>query len=245
MRRNTEETGKAGARKKVDKMSIHFVLPLVGFYCVVGLLLILLDDLVTNVAAWALAAGLVLVGAWLLLRYFRSGMEERVKGIDLAIGLVVLLAGILLITSPSDMKEVFPKIWGLSLIFGAFLKVQYAFDEKTLKMDKWWIMLILAVVSLTIGILALLNKSVFGDNQNLIIGIFMLSEAVLDLVTFFLLSRGMKRQTTGQPATAPVTAAPVTEVPVAAAPAAAAPADETPADETPAAPETPDEAPEA
>ena len=62
--------------KKVDKMSMHFVLPLVLFYFVVGLLLILLNELVTNVAAWALAAGLVLIGGWLVLRYLRSDTEN-------------------------------------------------------------------------------------------------------------------------------------------------------------------------
>ena len=112
----------------------------------------------------------------------------------MALGLVLLLAGVLLICSPDDMKEVFPKIWGLSLIFGGFLKIQYAFDEKSVGVGKWWMMLIFAGISLAIGILALLNETVFGDNQHLIIGIFMSAEAVLDLVTYFLLNHGMKKQ---------------------------------------------------
>ena len=97
--------------QRIDKRSTHFVVPLVLFYFVVGLLLILLNELVTDIAAWALAAGLVVIGGWLIFRYFRSDTETRLTGADLAIGLVLLLAGILLITSPSDMKEVFPKIW--------------------------------------------------------------------------------------------------------------------------------------
>lgn len=180
--------------QKIDKRSTHFVVPLVLFYFIVGLLLILLNELVTDVAAWALAAGLVVIGGWLVLRYFRSDTEKRLTGADLAIGLVLLLAGILLITSPSDMKEVFPKIWGLSLIFGGFLKIQYAFDEKSVDVQRWWIMLIFAAVSLATGVLALLNKSVFGDNQHLIIGIFMLCEAVLDLTTWLLIGHGLKKK---------------------------------------------------
>ena len=193
--RNQPDQGNAQTGlRKIDKMSMHFVLPLVLFYFIVGLLLILLDELVTNVAAWALAAGLVLAGLLLLLRYLRSDTEKRLAGADMAIGLVMLLAGVLLICSPDDMKEVFPKIWGLSLIFGGFLKIQYAFDEKSVHVKKWWIMLIFAAVSLAIGILALLNKTVFGENQHLVIGIFMLAEAALDLATYLLLSRGMKKE---------------------------------------------------
>jgi uncharacterized membrane protein HdeD (DUF308 family) len=111
------------------------------------------------------------------------------------VGLVVLLGGILLMTSPTDMEDVFPKIWGLSLIFGGFLKVQYAFDEKTLDINRWWIMLIFAAASLIIGILALMNETIFGDNQHLAIGIFMIGEAILDTVTYILLLNGKKRQT--------------------------------------------------
>ena len=184
---------RTGWIKNLDKMSMHFVVPLVLFYLVIGLLLILLNDLITHVAAWALAVGLMVTGGWLLLRYFRSDTTKRLAGADLAAGMILLLAGILLVCSPDDMKEVFPKIWGLSLIFGGFLKVQYAFDEKSVHVSRWWIMLFFAVASLAIGILALLNKSVFGDDQHLVIGIFMLGEAVLDLVTYFLLSRGMKK----------------------------------------------------
>ena len=209
------ESAPAKVKNKLDKMSLHFVIPLVAFYFIIGLLLILLNDLVTNVAAWALAVGLVLIGGWLLMRYFRASIQKRLAGADMAMGLVLLLAGVLLIVSPTDMKEVFPKIWGLSLIFGGFLKIQYAFDEKSVHVNRWWIMLIFAGVSLAIGVLALLHKSVFGVNQHLVVGIFMICEAVLDLVTYFLLSNGMKKQTeagavseaaSGQAETAPAEA---------------------------------------
>ncbi len=181
--------------KDINKMSRNFIIPLVLFYFVIGLLLILLKQMVTNVAAWVVAIGLAAAGGWLVWRYFKSSMERRIAGADLAVGLVVLLGGILLMTSPTDMEDVFPKIWGLSLIFGGFLKVQYAFDEKTLDINRWWIMLIFAAASLVIGILALMNETIFGDNQHLAIGIFMIGEAILDTVTYILLLNGKKRQT--------------------------------------------------
>ena len=170
------------------------MLPLVLFYCAVGLLLILLEDWITSISAWVLAAGLLISGGWLTIRYIRSEPEKRLAGADLAAGMILLLAGILLIIHPKDMEKIFPKIWGLSLVFGGFLKIQYAFDEKSVDVKRWWIMLIFAAVSLAIGVLALLEDQVFGDNQHLIIGIFMLGEAVLDLVTYLLLKHGMKKK---------------------------------------------------
>ena len=174
--------------QRIDKRSTHFVVPLVLFYFVVGLLLILLNELVTDIAAWALAAGLVVIGGWLIFRYFRSDTETRLTGADLAIGLVLLLAGV--------------------------LQIQYAFDEKSVNVQRWWIMLIFAAVSLATGILALLNKSVFGDNQHLVIGIFMICEAVLDLATWLLIERGLKKKNAAvTPAAAYVPNAPAETVP--------------------------------
>ena len=88
-----------------------------------------------------------------------------------------------------------------------------------MQVHRWWIMLIFAAVSLIIGILSLSSHALLGNA--LVIGIFMLGEAVLDLVTFFLLTRGMKRQS----APAPVPQAAPAPVPQAApAPVEPAPA---------------------
>ena len=181
---------------KTDKMSLRFVIPLVLFYLIVGALLIWLKDQVTTIASYVLAGLLMVYGVWLIVRYFRSTLEEQVAGKDLAFGLILLLAGIVLAFSPGSLQGILPTIWGLSLVFGGFLKIQYAFDEKIVGVKHWWIMLIFAAVSLIIGTLALLGSRVFsgGDSQTLfIIGIFMVGEAVLDLVTYFVISRGMKK----------------------------------------------------
>ena len=192
--------------KTFDKMSLGFVIPMVLFYFVVGLLLILEQNLVTEIYAWVLAGGLVIAGAWMIIRYLRSSVQQRLAGLDLADGLIMLLTGILLALSPQDMEELFPKVWGLSLVFGGFLKIQYAFDEKSVGVNRWWMMLIFAAVSLAIGVLALLNKNIFGDSQHTVIGIFMIAEAVLDLVTYLLLTNGLKKQ--NGPQSVPEPAAP-------------------------------------
>ena len=221
--------------KKKNKMSLRFVLPLVLFYVAVGALLIWLETMVTIIVSYVLAAALIGFGGFLVFRYLRSSSEERISGMDLASGLALLSAGIVLAFNPTDLNGLFPKIWGLSLVFGGFLKIQYAFDEKTVNVNRWWLMLVFAAISLIVGILALFQESIFGSNSHLIIGIFMLAEAVLDLVTFFLISRGMKRQT------AENEAARLAEQAARVAQAAQAQITAGTPAETPAGPETPQE----
>lgn len=231
---------KVESKPRSDKMSLHFVLPMILFYLVAGILLIWLESLVTTVMTYALGILLAAGGVWFLVCYFKSEIAVRLAGKDMAIGLILLLAGILLLFSPNFLEDVLPSVWGLSLIFGGFLKIQYAFDEKSVRVKRWWIMLIFAAVSLIIGVLAFLRPSFFGNNQHVIIGIFLLGEAVLDLVTYILLSRGMKREAATLPKHAAPDPAPVPEaLPEAPAPAEA-PSDPAPETEAPAS-----EAPEA
>ena len=44
LKKQLEQIEVPGGLKKINKMSLNFVLPLVLFYCAVGLLLILLED---------------------------------------------------------------------------------------------------------------------------------------------------------------------------------------------------------
>ncbi len=194
-KRNTSEhvQGPNESDSSKEKIGRPMLFPIV-FCLISGLLLILLENLTMTITGYVLAAMLIIYGGWLIIEYIRSTPMARIVEAKLAVGLILLVAGTMLAFSPESLKDLLPYAWGLALLFGGFLKIQYAFDEKSVKVKKWWIMLIFAAVSLAIGILALLNKTVFGESQHLVIGIFMLSEAALDLITYFLLSRGMKKQ---------------------------------------------------
>ena len=102
-------------------------------------------------------------------------------------------------------------------------------------------MLIFAAFSIIVGILSLLN--LLGENRNLVIGILLVLEAVLDITVFFLLRHALKKSS--QPVAA-VTQAFESDTPAEESPAESpeTPA-ESPAQEVPATEETPAEAPAA
>lgn len=160
------------------------------FFCLSsGLLLILLKDLTMMITGYVLAAGLIIWGVWMLFQYFRSEPMTRIIECRLAIGLILLVSGTMLAFSPESLRELLPFAWGLALLFGGFLKIQYAFDRRTLGSEKWWILLILAAISLVIGTISLLNPFFLGLQKELIIGILLVLEALLDISVFLLLKR--------------------------------------------------------
>ena len=204
------------------------ILPIV-FCLVCGVLLILFGNLALRITAYVLAGVMILCGVWSVIAYIRSGVVQRITESRLATGLILLVAGTLLAFNPNYLEDFLPFIWGLALLFGAFLKIQYAFDEKTVGVKKWWIMLILSAFSLIIGILSLLNPVFLGESRNLVIGILLVVEAVLDITVYFLLKRALKR-----------TAEPASETPAETAAEPPAPSEAVPASPSePPVPEAP------
>jgi len=166
------------------------------FFCLVsGLLLILLKSMTLMITGYVLAAAMIIYGLWLVVQYMRSTPMVRIIETKLAFGLILIVAGSMLAFSPESLKELLPYVWGLSLLFGGFLKVQYAFDRKSLGAIKWWILLILAAFSIVIGVISLLNPAFLGDKKELVIGILLTVEAVLDIVVFALLKRKIEKAT--------------------------------------------------
>ena len=178
---------------KKEKAGRPMLLP-IAFCLISGLLLILLEDMALRITGYALAAGLILLGIWLVIVYFRSEPMVRIVEAKLAIGLILLVTGAMLAFSPEALKELLPYAWGLALLFGGFLKIQYAFDRKALGSEKWWILLILAAFSLVIGVISLLNPAFLGDRKEMVIGILLTLEAALDIGVFLLLRRKIRKK---------------------------------------------------
>ena len=197
------------SRSKKDPEALtarSMILPIV-FCLVCGVLLILFGNLALRITACVLAGVMILCGIWSVAGYIRSSPVRRITESRLATGLILLVAGALLAFNPDYLEDILPFIWGLALLFGGFLKIQYAFDEKTVHIPRWWIMLILAAFSIIIGILSLLNPTFLGESRNLVIGILLVLEAVLDISVFFLLRHALKKHT--EAAAPPQEASPV------------------------------------
>ena len=206
---------------------------LVAFCLVCGVLVILLGGLAVRITAYAAAAALLFAGGQSVYCYLQSEPLVRIREARLAVGFILLLTGILLAFNTDLVNGLLPFIWGLVLLFGGFLKIQYAFDEKTVGVEKWWIMLILASVSIIIGVVSLLNPGnstlQVEYNNYLLIGIMLVAEAALDITVYFLLRQTMSKKENH--ATVTIPSGRPEESAVQELPAQAEPVQETPSQE--------------
>ena len=219
------------SEKKPGELDTWSVILPFAFDLICGILLIALGNLALRVTSYALAGVMIISAIYMIIVYVRSKPLVKITELRLAGGLVLIVAGALLAFNPEYLENLLPFIWGIALLFGAFVKIQYAFDELALKIEKWWIMLILAAFSMVIGILTLANPAFLGENRNVIIGIMLIVEAIIDLVVFLLIRKAlMNLAPAGATIPLPETKQTAAEAAVQSAVAAAEPTPEPPAE---------------
>ena len=166
---------------------------MIGFYAVCGLLLLLLPDLALLIANYALAITLCVVGLVMVIGYIRAEALEGMLGYGLSVGLMLLLLGITLLFNSNILVKLLPFLWGVAMLTGGFGKLQMAFDLRRIGQGHWWLMLLAALVSFTLGLLSITRPVFMATTVTQFAGVALLVEAALDIGALLTIKREFKR----------------------------------------------------
>ena len=124
---------------------------------------------------------IIIDGIFDFINYFKSDKETKLYSFGLVEGLLEVLAGILIILDKDVLIAFLPLILGIWIILKNIVKVQLAINLKQICSD-WYLPLIVAILSLLLGILIILNP--FGSmiTITLLSGIFLLVTEVFNLI---------------------------------------------------------------
>ncbi|MBE6738365.1 MAG: hypothetical protein E7566_06915 [Ruminococcaceae bacterium] len=156
---------------------------------VLGLLMTIVPTQSNNIIC---TTGGILLGLWGLLKlvvYFASTKNAPFTSFGLVQGATLIVFAILLIFSNYTVAETLIKVMALILIISAILKIQYTVDFIRLKEKLWYVSLIGAVVSITMGLLVLLP--VFDYAKQGVwrfLGISFLVAGLWDIISVIMLS---------------------------------------------------------
>lgn len=166
-------------------------------YCVSGVLLLMHPQLMTDVTMWALAIVLCAFGVMELISYFRLTPVEGAATHRFASALLALTLGIGVMVDRDLFANFVPRIWGLLLMLGGFVKAQQSVDALRLKSSRWWWLLLGAAVSVVLGFIALTRPAFVRDGIAVYIGVSLIVEAIIDLVMLILIKVQGKKQSEG------------------------------------------------
>ena len=98
---------------------------------------------------------LVVYGLIKLAGYFTRDLYELAFQFDFAMGIFSLIVGGILIFRANRMLELIPAFTGVVILIDAVFKIQTSLDAKRFGIQKWWIILGIAVAAAVTGVLLL------------------------------------------------------------------------------------------
>nr|WP_317283448.1 DUF308 domain-containing protein [uncultured Sellimonas sp.] len=137
----------------------HNILPFI--YLVLGLVLLIKPAELTHLFCVILGITALLYGGVRLFLYYQDHKEGAAFRMDLMIGVILLIIGIISLVKSEIILSILPFILGIVIVLDSIRILQHALGLRKLLFEQWWISLIMAFVLLILGIVLITNP--FGS----------------------------------------------------------------------------------
>ena len=152
-------------------------------YLALGIFLLMVPGTALNVVCYALGAVVLACAVVQLVRYFAVERGIFQSQLTLISGLVCLGLGAFLIIRSDIVVRILPIVFGLFVIFDSLGRIQNTLELRRCNYDSWKGFLLLAVLSIVLGVVMILNP--FGTMETLVmaIGVILIIEGALNLLS--------------------------------------------------------------
>ena len=156
-----------------------------------GVILIWWPDRSVNFLCMLLGVSIFITGIIYILGWL-ARRKEGVPAFFVLPGVILCALGVWLMTSPASVIKLIQYIFGAILIFHGAVDLQGAVSLMRRRWGRWWVDLLLALLTILLGVLVLLNP--FGTFAALVmhIGAALVFDGVSDLCIIWRLSRAFK-----------------------------------------------------
>ena len=126
--------------------------------------------------------GLLVVGAIGVISYFTSNNNEEKSFCKMLISAVEAIGGLLVLAAPKLFLNIYPIAMGILITLDGFGNLFQAFSLKKTGLDSWKTMLILAIISIVLGIVIICNPFSTISVLTTIIGVILIYDGILKLI---------------------------------------------------------------
>jgi uncharacterized membrane protein HdeD (DUF308 family) len=180
--------------KEVKQFGKSYVLMSV-LYVVLGAVLMAWPSTSVRMICYGLGFALVVLGITYGIIYFTRDNQEGFLQMDLAIGIVCLAFGVFILLNPTFLQTVMPIAMGIILLLGAVVKIQNALNMRRLRVQRWYLLLICALLIIALAIVLLLNVLQQEHVMVLYIGGCLLFDGMANLVSLVCIHLRMRKLT--------------------------------------------------
>ncbi len=155
----------------------------------VGILLLIDPVRFTESIIITVGVVLIVIGVFYVLRYLHQDIEVAIISQTLAKGLVSIAAGAFCTFQANWFINTFPMItmlYGVVVLMFGLVKVQWTADMLRMKLAKWYLPAVSAVISIVCGAIILSDPFVSTEILCIFTGVSLIVEAVMDILVLCL-----------------------------------------------------------
>lgn len=179
--------------KRIQTAKIGYIL-ISLMLCALGVVLIVCPGVSAGLLCKISGVIMLLFGSIKIIGYFSKDLYRLAFQYDLAFGILIMALGVIMIARANVMISIICIILGIYVLADALLKVQMAIDAKAFGISKWWLILTVAILTGVVGFLLVLRPSESAQVVMVLLGLSLISEGLLNLITILTAVKIIRRQ---------------------------------------------------
>ena len=156
------------------------VLPSLTFL-VLGVLLLVMPQTSLLWICYAFGAVVLVTGIVCLIQYARVRGSGFAAPFLLVGGVITAALGLFTLAQPQAVASFLPVVFGLFILVEGCSRIGAALDLARRKADKWWVLLLLSLLSIALGLLLLFDPFEAAVSAVMLCGVLLIVEGALSL----------------------------------------------------------------
>lgn len=152
-------------------------------YSALGAVLFLYPALALNLVCSGIGIVVLVFGLMKLLSYFKTKTDGLAKQLDLVIGIILSVLGIFILVKPGLIAAMLPFAVGVYIFFDSVLNIRQALELKNVGFERWWSMLVIAVIMVVLGIIMICNPFKTAALTVRVIGAIFFCRGISNIIT--------------------------------------------------------------
>lgn len=153
-----------------------------AFICMaLGIILVVWPGLSVKIVCMAIGVVLVINGISRLMNFIFGRDGSIFSQMNLVMGIIITVIGGWILFQPNTIIAMIPILVGIIIVIHGINNLQQTVSLCQSRYDKWWVALLLALVTIGFGVLLIFNPFVAVDTLIRFIGLFLIYDGASDI----------------------------------------------------------------
>ena len=148
--------------------------------CALGIIRIAMPQF--PVETFSMLCGVVFIafGCIRVIGFYAKDLYRLAFQYDFEFGILIMILGVLTFMKPGSFTSMTCVLLGALVLADALFKIRITLEAKRFGIEKWWLLLIIAIVTSILGGVLVFR---LGEQINLLLGVTLIAEGILSLST--------------------------------------------------------------